>query len=66
MLVADFRGDRGRADRSPMFPSWPHSDRGQRYGRDQVPEAHIEALIAFVDFRVHWALETDEAVTWGT
>ena len=27
-----------------------------------VPEAHVEALIAFVDFRAHWALETEEAV----
>jgi hypothetical protein len=27
-----------------------------------VPEAHHEALIAFVDFRCHWELETDEAV----
>ena len=31
-----------------------------------VPEAHSEALIAFVDFRAHWALETDEAVTLST
>jgi hypothetical protein len=28
-----------------------------------VPEAHSEALIAFVDFRAHWALETEEAVS---
>lgn len=28
-----------------------------------VPQAHWEALIAFVDFRCHWELETDEAVT---
>lgn len=26
-----------------------------------VPEVHVEALIAFVDFRAHWELETDEA-----
>jgi hypothetical protein len=31
-----------------------------------VPEAHLEALIAFVDFRAHWALETGEAVTLTT
>ena len=28
-----------------------------------VPEAHTEALIAFVDFRAHWTLETAEAAT---
>jgi hypothetical protein len=27
-----------------------------------VPEAHHEAIIAFVDFRCHWELEADEAV----
>ena len=31
-----------------------------------VPEAHLEALLAFMDFRAHWALETDEAVTLST
>ena len=31
-----------------------------------VPEAHTEALIAFVDFRAHWELEADEAVTLTT
>jgi hypothetical protein len=28
-----------------------------------VPQAHWEALVAFVDFRCHWELETDEAAT---
>ena len=28
-----------------------------------VPETHLEALIAFVEFRAHWELETDEAYT---
>jgi hypothetical protein len=28
-----------------------------------VPDAHSEALIAFVEFRSHWELETDEAVS---
>ena len=28
-----------------------------------VPAAHWEALIAFVDFRCHWELETDKAYT---
>lgn len=28
-----------------------------------VPQSHWEALIAFVDFRCHWRLESDEAVT---
>jgi len=27
-----------------------------------VPEAHWDALIAFVDFRCHWELESDEAI----
>lgn len=27
-----------------------------------LPEAHLEALIAFVDFRCHWARESDAAV----
>ena len=31
-----------------------------------VPDAHTEALLAFVDFRAHWVLETDEAVTLST
>lgn len=31
-----------------------------------VPAAHWEALIAFVDFRAHWELETDEALTVPT
>lgn len=31
-----------------------------------VPLAHWEALIAFVDFRAHWELETDEAATIST
>jgi hypothetical protein len=31
-----------------------------------VPEAHSEALIAFVDFRAHWELESDEACTLTT
>ena len=26
-----------------------------------VPEAHLEAIIAFVDFRAHWEAESDEA-----
>ena len=30
-----------------------------------VPAGHLEALIAFVEFRVHWALETDEAINLG-
>ena len=28
-----------------------------------VPAAHLEALTAFVEFRAHWELETDEALT---
>lgn len=28
-----------------------------------VPEAHSEAIIAFVDFRVHWEMESEEAYT---
>lgn len=28
-----------------------------------VPESHWEAVIAFVDFRCHWEVETDEAYT---
>jgi hypothetical protein len=31
-----------------------------------VPAAHWEALIAFVDFRCHWELETDEACSATT
>jgi hypothetical protein len=31
-----------------------------------VPVAHWEALNAFVDFRAHWELETDEALTLTT
>ena len=31
-----------------------------------VPAAHWEALIAFVDFRCHWELETDEAYSVST
>lgn len=31
-----------------------------------VPTHHWEALIAFVDFRCHWELESDEAVTVTT
>lgn len=31
-----------------------------------VPTSHWEALIAFVDFRCHWELESDEAVTIST
>ena len=31
-----------------------------------VPEAHWEALVALVDFRCHWELESDEAATIGT
>ena len=31
-----------------------------------VPEHHWEALIAFVDFRCHWELESDEAVSVTT
>ena len=31
-----------------------------------VPTAHWEALIAFVDFRAHWELETDEALSVTT
>ena len=30
-----------------------------------VPELHTEALIAFVDFRAHAQLESDEAVNLG-
>ena len=28
-----------------------------------VPSVHLESLIAFVEFRAHWELETDEAYT---
>jgi hypothetical protein len=31
-----------------------------------VPVAHWEALLAFVDFRAHWELETDEALSVST
>jgi hypothetical protein len=31
-----------------------------------VPVAHWEALYAFVDFRAHWELETDQALTIST
>jgi len=31
-----------------------------------VPQAHWEALFAFVDFRAHWELETDEALNIST
>jgi hypothetical protein len=31
-----------------------------------VPVAHWEALYAFVDFRAHWELETDEALNIST
>jgi hypothetical protein len=31
-----------------------------------VPTAHWEALFAFVDFRAHWELETDEALSVST
>ena len=31
-----------------------------------VPTAHWEALFAFVDFRAHWELETDEALSVTT
>jgi hypothetical protein len=31
-----------------------------------VPVAHWEALYAFVDFRAHWELETDEALAVST
>jgi hypothetical protein len=31
-----------------------------------VPVAHWEALYAFIDFRAHWELETDEALTIST
>jgi hypothetical protein len=31
-----------------------------------VPVQHWEALYAFVDFRAHWELETDEALTIST
>jgi hypothetical protein len=31
-----------------------------------VPIAHWEALYAFVDFRAHWELETDEALSIST
>jgi hypothetical protein len=31
-----------------------------------IPTAHWEALIAFVEFRAHWKLETDEAFTVST
>jgi hypothetical protein len=31
-----------------------------------VPAAHWEALYAFVDFRAHWELETDEALSVST
>jgi hypothetical protein len=31
-----------------------------------VPQAHWEALFAFVDFRAHWELETDEALEVST
>jgi hypothetical protein len=31
-----------------------------------VPAAHWEALYAFIDFRAHWELETDEALAIST
>ena len=31
-----------------------------------VPESHWEALVAFVDFRSHWQLESTEAATLAT
>ena len=46
--------------------SWPIPTVGSDADVVLVPAGHLEALIAFVEFRLHWALETDQAMTWGT
>ena len=45
--------------------SWPIPTVGSDADVVLVPAGHLEALIAFVEFRVHWALETDEAINLG-
>ena len=46
--------------------SWPIPIVGSDADVVLVPNPrHLEALIAFVEFRVHWALETDEAINLG-
>ena len=45
--------------------SWPIPTVGSDDDVVLVPAGHLEALIAFVEFRVHWALETDEAINLG-
>jgi hypothetical protein len=46
--------------------SWPIPTVGSDDDVVLVPAGHIEALIAFVEFRVHWALETNEAFAVST
>ena len=33
------------------------------YRKQRVPEVHLEAIIAFVDFRAHWERESTETYT---
>jgi hypothetical protein len=46
--------------------SWPIPTVGSADDVVLAPAGHLEALIAFVEFRVHWALETDEAFAVST
>ena len=49
-----------------MSCSWPIPTVGSDDDPILVPVGHLEALIAFVEFRVHWALETNEAFAVST
>ena len=45
---------------------WPLPTVGTDADLIAIPAAHTEALVAFVDFRAHWELETDEAYSTST
>jgi hypothetical protein len=48
------------------FAAHPIPTAGDDDAQITVPVAHWEALYAFVDFRAHWELETDEALNVST
>ena len=53
----------GERARLRLLTAHPTPDPGDDGAVLTVPQAHWEALIAFVDFRCHWELEVDEAYT---
>jgi hypothetical protein len=56
-------------DQSAIIEYWgdhPVPTAGDDDAQITVPPQHIEALIAFCEFRAHWELETDEAYSVTT